>query len=50
MPERFFILLQLFLRVDDVLVRAIETRIYHEFGSAEVLRDVQHVASTLVCA
>lgn len=39
MPECFFILLRLYLRVDGVLVRMIDTRFYHEFGQPCVLRD-----------
>ena len=30
MPTSFFILLRLFMRVDDVIVRLIDTRLYHE--------------------
>lgn len=40
MPFCFFILAQLFLRVDGVVFRAQETRIYHEFGQSCLLREV----------
>ncbi|KAJ8892619.1 hypothetical protein PR048_005200 [Dryococelus australis] len=39
MPSSFYILLRFFLRVDDVLVRINDTRIYHEFGTDCVLRE-----------
>ncbi|XP_063234599.1 TIP41-like protein [Bacillus rossius redtenbacheri] len=39
MPSSFYILLRFFLRVDDVLVRINDTRIYHEFGTDHVLRE-----------
>ncbi|CAG8479144.1 4358_t:CDS:2 [Acaulospora morrowiae] len=39
MSSGFFILQRFFLRVDDVLFRTNETRIYHEFGSDYCLRE-----------
>jgi len=39
MPHSFFILYRLFLRVDNVLFRIYDVRIYHEFGSGEVIRE-----------
>ncbi|KAG0263271.1 hypothetical protein DFQ27_001846 [Actinomortierella ambigua] len=39
MPSCFFILLRFFLRVDDVLFRIYDTRIYHRFGTNHVLRE-----------
>ncbi|KAG0048580.1 hypothetical protein BGZ83_006464 [Gryganskiella cystojenkinii] len=39
MPSCFFILLRFFLRVDDVLFRVYDTRIYHRFGTSTVLRE-----------
>ena len=40
MPHSFFILLRLFLRVDGVLFRVHDVRIYHAFGSGEIIREV----------
>ncbi|KAK3924937.1 TIP41-like protein [Frankliniella fusca] len=39
MPTGFFILLRYFLRVDNVLVRINDTRLYHEFGTAHIIRE-----------
>ena len=39
MPHSFFILYRLFLRVDNVLFRIYDVRIYHKFGSGEVIRE-----------
>ncbi|XP_057306724.1 TIP41-like protein isoform X1 [Hydractinia symbiolongicarpus] len=39
MPSSFFILLRFFLRVDGVLLRINDTRIYHEAGSNYILRE-----------
>ncbi|KAH8549962.1 TIP41-like family-domain-containing protein [Umbelopsis sp. PMI_123] len=39
MPTCFFLLLRFFLRVDDVLFRINDTRIYHEFGTDVVIRE-----------
>ncbi|WWC68108.1 uncharacterized protein I206_102029 [Kwoniella pini CBS 10737] len=40
MPHSFFILSRLFLRVDDVLFRIRDVRIYHEFGSSEIIKEI----------
>ncbi|WWD07480.1 hypothetical protein V865_005581 [Kwoniella europaea PYCC6329] len=40
MPHSFFILLRLFLRVDNVLFRIHDVRVYHAFGSDEIVREV----------
>ena len=40
MPHSFFILSRLFLRVDNVLFRTHDVRIYHAFGSGEIVREV----------
>ncbi|KAK8847552.1 hypothetical protein IAR55_005411 [Kwoniella newhampshirensis] len=40
MPHSFFILARLFVRVDDVLFRMYDVRIYHAFGSDEVVREI----------
>jgi type 2A phosphatase activator TIP41 len=39
MANTFLILLRFFLRVDHVLVRIIDTRIYHEFGQHVIVRE-----------
>ena len=40
MPHSFFILARLFVRVDNVLFRIYDVRIYHQFGTAEVVREI----------
>jgi len=42
MPTLFFALLRFWLRVDHVIYRVYETRIYHEFGKNYFLREFQH--------
>ncbi|XP_033635774.1 TIP41-like protein [Asterias rubens] len=39
MQSCFFVLLRFFLRVDDVLVRINDTRIFHEAGESYILRE-----------
>ncbi|XP_018336302.1 TIP41-like protein [Agrilus planipennis] len=39
MPSSFFILLRYFLRVDNVMVRVNDTRVYHEFNTNHILRE-----------
>lgn len=39
MPTSFFLLLRFFLRVDGVLIRIHDTRLYHEAGSDFMLRE-----------
>lgn len=39
MPSCFFILMRLFCRVDNVLIRVNDTRIYHEAGENYMLRE-----------
>jgi len=39
MPSSFFILLRYFLRIDNVMLRINDTRIYHEFGKNYLLRE-----------
>ncbi|KAJ1667930.1 Tap42 interacting protein [Coemansia sp. RSA 1813] len=39
MPSGFFVLQRFFLRVDGVLFRIYDTRIYHEFGTRAVQRE-----------
>lgn len=39
MPSSFFILLRYFLRIDNVMLRVNDTRIYHELGKNYLLRE-----------
>jgi type 2A phosphatase activator TIP41 len=39
MPDRMLLLCRLFMRLDDVLVRIRDTRIYVDFNSGKVIRD-----------
>jgi type 2A phosphatase activator TIP41 len=49
MPQMgFFVLMRFFLRVDRVLVRIYETRVYHCFGAESVL--VEHVQKEETCS
>ena len=41
MNDCFFGLLRYYLRVDNVLVRIIDTRFYHSFGDNYIFRDFQ---------
>jgi hypothetical protein len=41
MPTCFFVLQRLWIRVDDVMFRVIDTRYFHQFGSNHVLREYQ---------
>lgn len=38
-PNFFFVLARFFLRIDGVMVRVIDTRYYHEFGSPYLVRE-----------
>lgn len=39
MPSSFFVLLRFFLRVDNVMVRVNDTRVYHDFTTNYILRE-----------
>lgn len=39
MPSSYFVLLRFFLRVDNVLVRISDTRVYHEAGTNYILQE-----------
>ncbi|MGH0178667.1 UNVERIFIED_CONTAM: hypothetical protein FKN15_078287 [Acipenser sinensis] len=39
MPTSFFVLMRFFLRVDGVLIRTNDTRLYHETGTNYMLRE-----------
>lgn len=45
MPERLLLLSRFFLRLDDVIFRVRDTRLYVEFGTGQVLRDVSVMES-----
>lgn len=40
MPHSWFILARLFIRVDNVLFRMYDVRLYHAFWSGEVIREI----------
>jgi len=42
MPTCLFALMRLYVRVDEVLFRMLDCRIYHEFGQKYVIREIQH--------
>jgi len=39
MPSCWFVLMRMYLRVDHVLVRVVDTRMFHAFGSDKVLKE-----------
>ena len=39
MPSGFYVLLRFFLRVDDVIIRMIETRFHYETGNDYILKE-----------
>jgi len=39
MPSCFFVLMRCYLRVDHVMVKSIDTRFFHEFGTEKVIRE-----------
>ena len=39
MDDCWFVLLRSYVRLDKVMVRILDTRIFHKFGSNEVIRD-----------
>lgn len=39
MPSSFFVLLRFFLRVDNVMVRINDTRVFHDFNTNYILRE-----------
>lgn len=40
MPHSYFVLARLFLRVDDVIFRLHDVRVYHEFGTEKIIREI----------
>lgn len=46
MPSCFFVLCRFFLRVDHVLFRIFDVRLYHEFGSQVIIRETKGKQAT----
>jgi len=46
MKDSFYILLRDYVRVDEVTVRIMDTRVYHEFGTPYLLREFQYKESS----
>ena len=46
MNDCFFLLMRSYIRIDLELVRVLDTRMYHEFGSDVILRDFTLKEST----
>jgi len=46
MADCFFVLQRVYVRVDAVLVRILDTRVYHEFGSHKIYRDFCQLEAT----
>eukprot|EP00826_Nyctotherus_ovalis_P056682 TRINITY_DN7700_c0_g1_i1.p1 TRINITY_DN7700_c0_g1~~TRINITY_DN7700_c0_g1_i1.p1 ORF type:complete len:324 (+),score=105.32 TRINITY_DN7700_c0_g1_i1:83-1054(+) len=42
MADNFYVLLRNYVRVDGLIVRVMDTRVYHELGSNELLREFQY--------
>lgn len=39
MDDCWFVLLRSYIRLDKVAVRILDTRVFHKFGSTEIIRD-----------
>lgn len=46
MDDCFLVLLRSYVRVDHMVVRILDTRIFHEFGTNSLIRDFQDREST----
>lgn len=46
MKDCFFVLMRSYTRVDLELVRILDTRIFHQFGTDLIIRDFMHKEST----
>ena len=46
MQDCFFVLQRVYVRVDQVCARILDTRIYHEFGTQKIYRDFALLEST----
>lgn len=47
MKSYFFILLRFFLRVDNVVVRILDNRIFHDYSTNYMLREYTHKQSSI---
>lgn len=46
MNDSFFLLFRSYTRVDHVTVRILDTRLYHEFSTNNIIRDFTHKESS----
>lgn len=46
MSDCWYVLLRSYIRVDGVLIRLLDTRLYHEYGKSEVLREFRVLESS----
>ena len=46
MNDCWFVLLRYYLRLDKVAVRILDTRVFHKFGTKEIIRDFMFKEST----
>lgn len=46
MKDCYYVLLRFYLRVDGVIVRIYDTRIFHKFGSDHIHREFMHKENT----
>lgn len=46
MDDCFFVLMRSYVRIDNVKVRILDTRVYHEFGTDRLIRDFTHLEAT----
>ena len=46
MKDCFFVLQRSFIRIDHVLVRILDTRIFHQFSADHLIRDFCHRESS----
>lgn len=46
MKDCFYALVRFYLRVDGVMVRIFDTRIFHSFGASSILREFQYKEAT----
>lgn len=47
MPSSYFILLRYFLRVDNIMIRVNDTRIFHDFSTDYILREFTNKESQI---
>ncbi len=46
MEDCFFVLLRSYVRIDSVIVRILDTRLYHDFSTYRLLRDFSKMECT----